>query len=51
MLFYQLRLDLPSGYPTKTLYTPLLSPTRASCPVLLILLDLITRIIFDDKGG
>ena len=34
----------PSGFPTKTLYKPLLS-IRATCPALLILLDLITRTI------
>jgi hypothetical protein len=34
----------PSGFPTKTLYTPLLSYIRATFPVSLILLDLITRV-------
>jgi len=34
---------LPSGFTTKTSYTPKLSPTRATCPVHPILLDLITR--------
>jgi len=37
-----------SGFPTKTLYTPLLSPIRATCPAHPILLDLITRTIFGE---
>jgi hypothetical protein len=46
-----LRLGLPCGlfhssFPTKTLYTTLLSTIRATCPSHLILLDFITRIIF-----
>jgi len=36
----------PSGFPTKILYTPLLSPIRATCPAHLILLDFINRTIF-----
>ena len=34
-----------SGFPAKILYTPLLSPIRATCPAHLILLYLITRTI------
>jgi hypothetical protein len=33
------------GFPTKTLYVPLVSPTRATWPADLILFDMMTRII------
>ena len=40
---------LPSGFPTKTLYTPLSSPVGATCPAHLILIDFITRTILGEE--
>jgi len=53
-IIHLLRLGLssglfPSGFPTKTLYTSLSSPTRATCQAHLILLDFITRTILGEE--
>ena len=39
----------PSGFPTKTLYTPFLCPICATCPTHLILLDFINRTILGEQ--
>jgi len=40
---------LPSGFPTKTLCTSLLSPIRATCPARFILLEFIIRTILGEE--
>ena len=54
ILSSHLRLGLPnglfpSGFPTKTLCTPLPSSVSATCPAHLILLDFITRTILGEE--
>ena len=54
ILYSHLRLCLPSGlfpwgFPTRTLWTPLLSSISATCPAHFILLDFITRTILGEE--
>ena len=54
ILFSHLRLGLPSdllpsGFPIETLYMPLLSLIRATCPAHLILLYFITRTVLGEE--
>ena len=54
ILSFHLCLGLPNGlfpssFPTKTPYTPLLSPTRATCPAHPILLNSTTRTMFSEQ--
>ena len=39
----------PSGFPTKILYTLILSPIRATCPIHPILFNFITQIVFGEE--
>ena len=39
----------PSGFPTKTLYTPLLYPIRSTSPAHLNLLDLVSRTVLREQ--
>jgi len=54
ILSFPLHLGLPSGlfpsgFPNKTLYKPLLSLIRATCPTHRIILDFITRAIMGEE--
>ena len=54
ILSSHLRLSLPSGlvpsgFPTETLFAPLISPIRATGPARLILLDLINRRVLSEE--
>ena len=43
------KVSFPQVSPTKTLYTPLFSPIRATCPTHLILLHFITQTILAEQ--
>ena len=54
ILSSHLCLGLPSGpfplsFPHQNLFTPLFTPTRATCPIHLIILDFITRTIWGEE--